>query len=375
MDSQKPSPGVSLAQAFFVCFGGLFMLFYAGTRILVAHDSMFTQALAGGIVLVGIPAAVTLRYPHITAIILPLALAALLLGTGVGYVYISDDYNLAMSWMQEGRYEKAQGLFEVLEGFRDSTEKAVECENYLLYTEALESLDSRPESTYRALRKLKGFGPADEMLATPAMQTAREKSFAVGGYVTIGRYYEYSTLSTRPLSWKIIARDGDRALLVNYILEVQPFNETDQQVTWADCSLRQWMNNEFFHTIFTAEEQSVIETTQISIGDGSGSTTQDHLFLLSYSEVCQFFPEAYASTSKSFPDPEKQARIAAMTDYARKRYDNTSLSRQWLIRPVGEAGTTVPYIDHNGALQQDKPVSSPSGIRPAMWVVLDPDFF
>lgn len=274
---------------------------------------------------------------------LALAVIALLTGMLAGYCEAVEDYDLALKWMQDGKYEDAQNLFDSLI-IRDSAEKVIECKNYIAFESALKDLDSYPAGAYRSLRKLKGFAPADEMLAE-----ARAKALAVGCWVDFGGH-----------SWIILARNDAQALLFCVEpLAYRPFHDTAQPVTWADCSLRQWLNGEFFQTLFTPEEQALIELTQISIGDSNASVTQDYLFLLSPAEVYIYLPGSSARLTSFSKCPEY------------KYYELVD----WLARPTGNAGTTVPYFDRNGDLQQGKSVTVPTDVRPAMWVYLDPEFF
>lgn len=365
MDTRDPA---RLFQAWFVCIGGYFTLFMAGAYFLLPHDDPTKYLLIGGF-LVGIPVLVTVRhFPVGAGCMLLFALLSMLAGTLVGYHEAAGDYELALQWMQEGEYEDAQGLFDTLSGFRDSEEKVAECKNYIEFEYAIKDVDSYPTLTYSRLRKLKGFEPADKVLASPAMQEARVKALEVGGSVPLGRYYWNTSLSTSPMSWRIIARDGDLALLdFSGLLEFQPLHDADQPVTWADCSLRQWMNGELLQALFTPEEQALIVPTKVSIGDESATVVEDRLFLLSYAEVSQYLPDV-------------SARVRRISDYVKYQYhidiiDDYDAFYNWLLRPVGDAGTAVPYIDRNGDLQTEDVVTAPCGIRPALWVRLDPDFF
>lgn len=47
----------------------------------------------------------------------------------------------------------------------------------------------------------------------------------------------------------------------------------------------------------------------------------------------------------------------------------------WLLRRLGQAGTAVPCISRFGDLTTVNASGTPAGIRPAMWVTLDPEVF
>lgn len=338
---------------------GLFILFAAGAFLMTFSDQ-FNTTIAIGLFFVILPVVLTWGGLIVRAIMLGLAVVAFLIGLLVGYCETAGDYDLALEWMQDGKYEDARNLFDNLIGFRDCEEKVVECDQYIEFESIMEQMDtSSPEYIYRRLHSLKGFAPADEVLATPAMQEARESALTVGNDVSFGRYHRNSSISKDPVTWTIIARDGNRALLFSsYTLGVQPFHDTEQPITWADCSLRRWLNGALFQALFTPEEQELIALTEVSIGDNH---TEDYLFLLSVAEVHQYLPDA----------SDRKLRISR---YFETRYDKSSYSN-WLLRPVGETNTTVPCINYQGAPWQGVTVSMPSSIRPALWVTLDPNFF
>ena len=60
--------------------------------------------------------------------------------------------------------------------------------------------------------------------------------------------------------------------------------------------MRKWLNDEFFETAFSAEEQGRIPTTLVTAEDNAeygteaGNDTTDKVFLLSVSEVETYFP-------------------------------------------------------------------------------------
>ncbi|MBQ4379309.1 MAG: hypothetical protein II821_08960 [Treponema sp.] len=64
-------------------------------------------------------------------------------------------------------------------------------------------------------------------------------------------------------------------------LDEIPYNEHRVFVTWENCSLRQWLNNEIFNTAFTDEEKASIISSVLS----------DKVFVLSREEVLKYLPD------------------------------------------------------------------------------------
>lgn len=352
--------------AWFVAGSGLFMLLGVGFSFMPQHRENLVRYLLIGLFLVALSLLLMMREkPRSQRLLLILAPVTLALGALWGYGELCQDYAIALDYMQQGQYEDARQLFQSLQNFRDSREMRADCERYQVYEDALANLESSPARAYQLMRPLAGFAPADEQLGTPAFQAAREKALAVGKTVDFGRYHWEHAPRTpeaglRAISWKILARDGDRALLISSsVLDRRALHQTKHPVTWADCTLRQWLNGEFLHFTFTEAEQAAIELTDIPSADGEAAPAQDRLFLLSYDEVCRYMPQAYQ-------------RIAEDTPYLSGRSGQQSA---WLLRPTGPAASSAPCIDLYGSLTGADAAFEPEGVRPAMWVVLNPAFF
>lgn len=87
--------------------------------------------------------------------------------------------------------------------------------------------------------------------------------------------------------------DGDDAfLLADEILDCQPYNEENTDVTWETCTLRNWLNTTFLNSAFSETEQSAIKNTTVvnkanqEYGTAGGNTTTDQVYLLSSQEAC-----------------------------------------------------------------------------------------
>lgn len=163
-----------------------------------------------------------------------------------------------------------------------------------------------------------------------------------------------------------------RVLVISkYILDCQPFNLIDKDVTWEGCTLRQWLNYEFFNTAFTVEEQERIPLMKLAVWDYDveyifdGNATQDRVFLLSQAEIDEYF---ILDDSSSRDD---QLRTW-MTTYVRVKIGTDALnSSSWWSRSAyninGSIGGTLAFNPGAGIKQN----ASDIGVRPAMWIKLD----
>ena len=71
----------------------------------------------------------------------------------------------------------------------------------------------------------------------------------VDGYIVFGAYEQDGVISNgpEPIEWEVLGTDEKGMLLVSrYVLDAQLFHEEPIEVTWDECTLRQWCNNDFY---------------------------------------------------------------------------------------------------------------------------------
>ena len=125
-----------------------------------------------------------------------------------------------------------------------------------------------------------------------------------GDVVTFGRYPQTAAGDDKtPIEWYVIKIDGESIMLLSkYILDCMPINEGTHYITWPDCSLRKWLNQDFYLTAFDEEERAIIalngcknngrKLTRTEPGYkgvvkvcDAAEDTEDYVFLLSDVEV------------------------------------------------------------------------------------------
>ena len=90
--------------------------------------------------------------------------------------------------------------------------------------------------------KLQSSDNADDEMADFVPSVSAEDLFTFGSYPQTDDGDVDS-----PIVWQILAKKGDKALLISqYALESLPYNADGGNVTWGSCSLRSWLNDEFF---------------------------------------------------------------------------------------------------------------------------------
>lgn len=218
-----------------------------------------------------------------------------------------------------------------------------------------------------------------------AEETARDYSnIAVGDVITFGRYEQDNNLDNGPeeIEWIVLdVQDGKALLLSQYALDAKPYNTEGTDITWEQCTLRAWLNQDFLKIAFDEKEQFVILTTHVDNSDTQGyseynttggNDTEDQIFLLSYHDAFDLY---FISN---------EARKCAPTDYAVANGAWTSSNYQQNDRPTGAWWLRSPGLGQNFAsLVYDDGsrlidiVNHGNGniVRPALWVNLESGIF
>ena len=220
-----------------------------------------------------------------------------------------------------------------------------------------------------------------------------------GYYTGVTYWFRYE-----PLMWHVLD-PATGLVLCETIIDSQPYNNynlssgTDEyggKAHWGDAgkthyannyaesSLRQWLNDDFYNTAFTAEQQNAIAATTLdnSAYDTSYSAydsapTTDKVFLLSYSDASN--PAYGFSSPYSTYDA---ARRTNGSDYAKCQglYEYTYAENKcshWYLRSAGYYSGDACYVScYDGGVSpgyfydvDDTYV----GIRPALKLNLTPD--
>ena len=189
---------------------------------------------------------------------------------------------------------------------------------------------------------------SDESLKTELMGysnaiEARYKNLKVGD-----EFY-FGTNNGNRMWWKVLSVRNSKALIIssNSICSM-PYHQPGGSITWSDCTLRNWLNNDFFNGCFVLEEKSLILPSQLNNDDNSeyktpgGDSTTDKVFLLSINEANSYF----------------------VSDQER---NNGTL---WWLRSPGENSKCAASVDVGGKVSTDGRSIYSRGVRPAMWIKL-----
>ena len=204
---------------------------------------------------------------------------------------------------------------------------------------------------------------------------------AAGEIITFGMYEQDNNTANgaEPIEWLVLDNQGDRMLVISrYGLDCKIYNETGEAVTWETCTLRSWLNSEFYNTAFNDSEKASIRTTTLNNPDSSsfgtigGNTTADNVFCLSIDEAEVYFG-AYDSSR------DNQSISTKATAYAVARgawvIDSTQLyggNCWWGLRSPGYYQGSAALIDCRGRADDDANYNRNvnTAVRPALWIGL-----
>ena len=208
----------------------------------------------------------------------------------------------------------------------------------------------------------------------PKNETIPNNSIAV-----FGKYEQKTDIDgDEPIEWIVVEDKGEQVLLMSrFILDSCFYGRDNEDYSWENSAVREFLNSAFFSKAFSEEEQEQIVNTEVT--DTFGTTT-DKVFLLSKREVLSYYPF----------DSDKQYLAAKTTEYAREKdlyyvtEDEITVSPeekdylyygQWHLRDVYSAedeNYTTSRVTCVGTVTDGvEPNAQEEGVRPAIWVKKD----
>jgi hypothetical protein len=173
---------------------------------------------------------------------------------------------------------------------------------------------------------------------TPAEEEKELTAIAeseVGDVVAFGRYTWYVTDKT----------DGICTLLCQGMAANKAYNDKRTDITWENCSLRRWLNEDFYNSKFSEGEKAAIVTTHNTFTEDDspyemdcGSDTDDKVYLFTYTE------------SKTVSDDVRECGI------------------EWWLRSPGKRQDRAVYILGRSANLMGCEADLSVGVRPAIRV-------
>ncbi|MCR5685260.1 MAG: fibronectin type III domain-containing protein [Lachnospiraceae bacterium] len=207
-----------------------------------------------------------------------------------------------------------------------------------------------------------------------------------GDVITFGAFEQDGDFSNgkEPVEWIVLDKNKKQMLVMSrnaldcipYDMPSENTSEYYRARTWEICSLRKWLNSEFYNAAFNKAEQKLIKTTTVENFDNviskvsGGDDTKDKVFLLSQLEMINSdygFAEEY--------DTHDEARRCVPTAYAISQgaystigYQETERHCWWWLRSPGSIETKAMIVGIPGNLDDEGVASAMIAVRPAMWI-------
>lgn len=233
-------------------------------------------------------------------------------------------------------------------------------------------------------------------------------NYEKGMTVKFGHYYQNNLQEKEAIEWLILDKREDAYLLISKnILDARAYNDTLNDVTWEICTLRTWLNMDFYMEAFDSSERRFICETVNPNKDNTaplrmsmfgltsgrtnvvsgGNTTKDKVFLLSWDEYDKYFKRDTNSASliklvevqvaMFHPsDMNQVARAyigidAPATEYAKSRgLDSTNSI--WLRSPGNTSQMAVNTMLGKVLYRPGCEVNdATNAVRPSLWVKKD----
>ena len=188
----------------------------------------------------------------------------------------------------------------------------------------------------------------------------------------------FATIEFGGIDWLVLDENDDRKLMISkYILDVKSYhNVAWESITWADSSIRSWLNSEFYNQFSEAERMRIVETNLVNndnlwIGTAGGANTVDKIFLLSTEEIVRYFGDSgQLEIPHEFPDEQWWGFNDQYRNTRKAREQNGRFYEPWWLRSPGSVTLYAAFIDSDGSVfvAGSIMVDHVLGIRPAMWI-------
>ena len=171
-------------------------------------------------------------------------------------------------------------------------------------------------------------------------------------------YFKYE-----PIKWRVLQSENQEAfLLSDVILDRRPYNESYEDITWEESSLRAWLNKKFINRAFSDEEKENINITEIvnqdnpEYGTEGGNNTADKIFLLSLSEV------SGKKDGKKYGFLNDETRTCETNSFS-----EGVLAGYWWLRSPGYDSSSAAEVDSLSKVDGGGgSVDSDDAVRPAL---------
>lgn len=99
--------------------------------------------------------------------------------------------------------------------------------------------------------------------------------------------------------WRVLdVQDNTALIITEYVIEERSYHDVYKDITWEECSLRTYLNGEFYNKFSERDRSRIISVLNQNMdnqwyGTKGGADTWDRIFLLSLEEAaCNYFGDS-----------------------------------------------------------------------------------
>ncbi len=251
-----------------------------------------------------------------------------------------------------------------------------------------DSWSNNAGSDYFGMIELYGENPAPAGYTAPAPASgnmAVPSNLSIGQTFTMGRYEQDNNPGNgkEPIEWQVLTVQNDRALVISkYALDFREYNDTITDITWENCTLRRWLNGDFYNSSFSeGEKQQILLVTNENpdnpmFGTNGGNRTQDRIFVLSSDEAQRYFSSDASRICQvtDYAAANYESAYSAITEYYLHRSDSFTEAFWWLRTP-GDSPLKTVHVTRDGSIYFNGygamiliNGTAYNDVRPALWI-------
>lgn len=214
---------------------------------------------------------------------------------------------------------------------------------------------------------------------------SKEEFKTVGSIVTFGHYEQDNDLNNgaEEIEWIVLdydEKENKSLLLSRYGLDVKSYHDKSAAITWKQCTLRKWLNNNFYNTAFNTEEQVSVLLTDVDNSPDGGDNTLDKVFLLSDAEANRYLNVTAGNRYNTKARVAPTAYSIALGAYTTNMETTAEGDKPgwWWLRSPGNNLLYADFVYGDGSLSCMSVCSAGSEtniVRPAFWLSLESDIF
>lgn len=199
-----------------------------------------------------------------------------------------------------------------------------------------------------------------------------------------------------PIRWRILSKNGNDAYVIaDQVLDCKQYHETEEIVNWENSSLREWLNQEFYHAAFSTEEKDAIQGQTLENSENEGYRTSDEQDLVDqislpsvadminleygFSGNAQSFDQARVGKATAYAEGQGVQTVGSV--YAEEQEVQTSdkvyakdqetgsegvKNSWWWLRSSGKDMDTIAYVGAGGFVDRDGSNHGNFGVRPTL---------